>query len=61
MTRNNDRRVWTAAEINEQLDEIAEVVVEGVPELIRGIFFGAPGPRRGKPRPQKPRPERGGP
>jgi hypothetical protein len=44
------RRVWTAAEINEQLDEIAEVIVQGFPEVVKGIFFGAPPPRRPRPK-----------
>ena len=55
MTGHSDRRrsprILTAAEINEQLDEIAEAVRQGVPQLLSGIFFGAPSPQRGKPRP----------
>jgi hypothetical protein len=59
VTPSNRRRILTAEEINEQLDEIAEAVRQGVPQLISGIFFGAPSSRRSKPRPQKPRQDGG--
>lgn len=55
-SRDDRRRVWSADEINAQLDEIAEVIREGVPHLISGIFFGSPQPRqRRKPRPREQR------
>jgi hypothetical protein len=46
-----DRRVWTAEEINEQLDEVAEALVQGADEFVKGFFFGAP--RRPRPKPQR--------
>ncbi len=36
------RRVWSADEIQEQLDEVAEVLVQGAGEFVKGLFFGAP-------------------
>jgi hypothetical protein len=46
---NRSRRVWTADEINAQLDEVGEVLVQGAGELVNGFLFGAP--RRPRPRP----------
>lgn len=45
-------RVWTASEINEQLDELAEALVQGSHEFVRGFLFGVPARRR-KPKPQR--------
>ena len=42
-------RVWSAAEINEQLDEVAEALIRGSHEFVRGFLFGAPSRRRRKP------------
>jgi hypothetical protein len=48
---NRSRRVWSADEINAQLDEVAEVLVQGAGEFVKGFLFGAP--RRPRPRPQR--------
>ena len=39
---NGSRRVWTADEIEQQLDEVAEVLVRGASEFVKGLFFGGP-------------------
>jgi len=47
------RRIWSADEIEEQLDELAEVLIRGAGEFVKGLFFG--GPSRPQPKPEKPR------
>jgi hypothetical protein len=49
------RRVWTAEQINAQLDEVAEALIQGSHEFVRGFLFGAP--RRRRPKPPSPKPE----
>jgi hypothetical protein len=39
-------RVWSAREINEQLDELAEVLLAAPAEILKGFLFG---PQRPKP------------
>ena len=50
---NGSRRVWTADEIEQQLDQVALVVARGARKLVKGFFFGAPQPP--KPQPEKDR------
>jgi hypothetical protein len=55
--KRRSRRVWSAEEITEQLDEVAEALLQGIPHLVRGFLLGVP-PRRKPARPIKPpRPE----
>ena len=42
-------RVWTAEEINQQLDEVAEALIQGSHEFVRGFLFGVPVRRKPKP------------
>jgi hypothetical protein len=50
------RRVWSAEEIQEQLDQIGEVLARGPGEFLKGFLFGVPPRRRPKPqRRQEPR------
>lgn len=52
------RRIWTADEIEERLDEIGKVLSRAPGEILRGFLFG-PGPsRRQQPRPKPQRPEK---
>ncbi len=44
------RRVWTADEIEEQLAEVAEVLLAAPAEILKGILFGAPVRPQPKPR-----------
>jgi hypothetical protein len=53
---NRSRRVWSAEEISEQLDEVAGALIQGSHELVRGFLLGAP--RRPRPKPKR-RQERG--
>ena len=50
-------RIWSAAEINEQLDQIAEVLSRAPGEILRGFLFG-PGLSRKRRRPKPQRPEK---
>lgn len=49
------RLVWSAEEVNEQLDEVAEALIQGAGEFVQGFFFGAP--RRPRPKPPSRKPE----
>jgi hypothetical protein len=44
-SQDNRSRVWSAAEINEQLDQVAEVLLAAPAEIMKGFLFGAPRPK----------------
>lgn len=48
--KNRSPRVWTAEEINQQLDEVAGALIQGSHEFVRGFLFGVPSRRRPKPK-----------
>lgn len=50
------RRVWTADEIEQQLDEIAVVLSRAPGQILNGFLFGTGTSRKRKPRPEKEEP-----
>jgi hypothetical protein len=54
-TQDNRSRVWSAREISEQLDQVAEVLLAAPAEIVKGFLFG---PQRPKPKARRPKPDR---
>jgi hypothetical protein len=52
-SNSGSRRVCTADEIQQQLDEVAEVLVQRAGEFVQGLLGAGPGRPKPKPKPQR--------